>query len=565
MIQVLLAVALLGASVGLALHAATRISVTADEPKHIGTAVHALSSGRCCLGRDNGPSVAIHALPLVGTAEQSQGHLVPGRNPWETGTRFLLERPDFVATVLRSRLVSVLLLAGLGVMVFLWSQHLYGPAGGLISLALFAFSPLLLAHGSLVSTDLHAAFFGTLACYAWFRARAPGAGEPRRLLASVCLGLALAAKYTLLALLPAFFVLDLQSARRGGAKLHRALASAGVYLGASLFPALLVLWLLYGARIDPMPLNGGPSTVPFLADWFDGLRALLAQNEQGWPAYLLGEYRTGSWWYYFPVAFAVKTPLPALLAVFAALVVTPWLEKVDLHREAFVWLPALVLFGVAVASNLNLGIRHLLPIYPLAHIFAGRLARVRFRSSPVWRTALVLLGLWYVGGTVRQHPDHLSFFNEIVGGERGGWRVLADSNLDMGQGLRALGRQLEAQEIPAVRLAYLGPIPPEAYGIPQQPLPAPLEALEGEPYTDSFGRRELLAVSVNLLAGVVPQARDTYAWLRPREPVARLEGALFLFDITGDAEAKRALVEIYTAAGAARFAEVERARLRDEP
>jgi hypothetical protein len=552
---------LLACSIALAFATSRHASLTADEPKHLGTALFHATAGRCCLGRDNNPSLVLNALPLLSAEHPGRSSLVPGSDPWRSGRELLLAEPDLESTILHARLPSLALLLTLGVIVFAWARSLYGASGGLLSLFLFSFSPTLLAHGSLATGDIHAACFITLAAFVYARFL----DRPRlgRLLASgLTLGLALAAKFSALALLPSFALLGLVAGPWGERRLPGRLVPHAASLAAILGVATCVLFAAYGATGTRVPLGGGEASLPGFADYLDGLARVRVLAEQGWNSYLLGEYRLGGWWYYYPIALAVKTPIPALLAFAASWTMTPWIAGLDRRREACVWIPASMLLAAALTSDLNIGVRHLLPVLPLLHVFCGRL--VKLELGPAYlRGALVAAGgAWYVLGTLSHHPHHLSYFNEVTGGPERGHLVLADSNLDWGQSLRDLRRFLDAEGVDAVRLASFGPTPPGRYGIRYQPLPSFDRHAEDTVHREGFGERELLVVSAYDLMGIDPSMRRTYAWLREREPIARPGYSFFVYDVTDDLEAQRKLVRLYQEDGDTDLASLERARLR---
>lgn len=558
---VLLILCILASCAALAYHTAVRSSLTADETKHIATAVYRLEKGRCCLGRDNSPSLALNALLLLPGEHPGLHHLVPRTGAWRAGRRFLREELDLEAAILKARLPSIALLVGLGLIVFAWSRSLYGTAGGFISLFLVAFSPSLLAHGSLAAADIHAAFFMTLALwsYARFTDRPGWIGG---LGAGACLGLALSAKYTGLILIPCFGIAGLFGWSRSRSSVGRVLLAHAGSLAGIVLVAFLVVWLAYGGVVSSEPLSRGDPTIPLFADFVSGLQLVWAYSSIGWPAYLLEEYSDGGWWYYYPVAMLVKTPLPALIAVVASVVLTPWIARVDWRREGCVALTASVLLAAAMTSKLNIGIRHVLPIYPLLYICAGRLALLRLRPSWVATALLVVGGAWYLLGTLRAHPHHLAYYNEAAGGPGGGYRIVADSAIDWGQDLKELRSFMDRENVDAIRLAYFGGLSPGSYGIRYQPLPSFDRYVEDPGYSGSFGDRELLVVSAYSLLGIHPARRQTYQWLRKREPVARPGYSLFAYDITGDLEAHLELIRIYRDAEWPQLEALEIERLR---
>lgn len=582
----LLFAGLLATSAGLALHTATRSSLTADEPKHVASALYHLYKQRCCLGSSMGPTIALNGVLLLGDRHPGLSHLLfPRVNPWKAGRQFLLAEPSLDETIWKIRLPSIAFLVGLGLIVMAWSRALYGPLGGAISLFLFAFSPALLGYGSLASGDILTAFFMTLApwSYARFTERPSWLGL---LVTGASLGLALCTKHSALVLIPSFVLLGFLARRITPSSVDPGAEPAVVGFGmkgtvvrdyrrslAALFfhaaslagilaVAAVFVWLAYGGNSSAIALNGGPPTLPGFADYLFGLMKVRQLNTLGWDSYLLGSYRRGGWWYYFPLVLAVKVPIPALLAFAAAILLTPRITGPGARREAFVWIPAAAFLSVAMMSNVNIGVRHLLPMLPLLHIFAGRLAGLSMGSLRFRLGLLVLGGIWYAAGSLLNHPQHLGYFNEVVGGPSGGYRVAADSNVDWGQDLKELSRYLKRERIPAIRLAYFGPTPPGRYGIRYQALPSFNAHREDPVHMGSFGRRELLVVSVNNLLGIHPSLRDTYGWLRERQPVARPGPSLLVYDVTGDLEAYQAIIDVYEKTGNPAFAALERERLK---
>ena len=228
-----------------------------------------------------------------------------------------------------------------------------------------------------------------------------------------------------------------------------------------------------------------------------GLLENYMQARGGHRAYLMGRMSRNGWWYFFPVAFLMKTPIPFLIFILLAVAAIRMRWEWD---ESLLLLPAAVLFAVAMKAHIDIGIRHLLPIYPLLAIFCGRLFAVirQIRTSaggaqPSTDTCrhwtlggTILIGLlccWSVFETARVHPLYLTYFNEIAGGPEGGHRFLVDSNLDWGQDLIRLHRALKQHHLGTIGLAYFGTAEPNAYGIDYIPLDTkPLVPLPaGEP------------------------------------------------------------------------------------
>src|SRR5262249_24607832 len=146
--------------------------------------------------------------------------------------------------------------------------------------------------------------------------------------------------------------------------------------------------------------------------------------------FLLGMYSSSGWWYYFPVAFAVKTPIPVLLLIAGAFYYS--YRKGMLVQAGPILIPASLIFGIALLTPLNIGYRHILPVLPFLFVFCSQLANLDWSKE---RRAVYVLGgaaLWLVMSALLTCPNYLSYFNEAIGGPVRGSRILSDSNLDWG-------------------------------------------------------------------------------------------------------------------------------------
>src|SRR4029077_14274304 len=133
-------------------------------------------------------------------------------------------------------------------------------------------------------------------------------------------------------------------------------------------------------------------------------------------------YSTKGWWYYFPAAFALKTPLPTILLLLASLV---YAARKARWRSALIFLvPAVVYFLICVYSGFNIGYRHLLPVLPLLFLFIGQLATVDWRPRQRWVWLSAPIFLWLVVGSMRIFPHYLAYFNELAGGPAAGYTKL---------------------------------------------------------------------------------------------------------------------------------------------
>jgi hypothetical protein len=203
--------------------------------------------------------------------------------------------------------------------------------------------------------------------------------------------------------------------------------------------------------------------------WLYGL-AHVDRYSRWRPAFFMGEYRTTGWLGFFPVAFLLKTPLPALAVLgLAGLCLL-------MHRGApgrrgrlgYRLVPLLVLAvvygGYALTFHLNIGHRHILPLYPVLYIGAGAVALGFRRRGLALMTAILLAG--HTAASLAIRPDYLAYFNPLLGGPTRAYEHLVDSSLDWGQDLPGLKRWLNTHARgERVYLSYFGSGSPADEGI----------------------------------------------------------------------------------------------------
>jgi hypothetical protein len=386
-----------------------------------------------------------------------------------------------------------------GWLVFRWGQAIFGTGSGLLALALWCLSPNLLAHAGVVTMDMGLTACFVLASYLFWRTLR----EPGLLRAALCgaaLGLALLVKFIAALLLPiwAITLFSLWCARlhpRLRAQLPaappgRSAVAQGLVLLAT---ALVVVNAGYGFegtgrrldsfRFESAELRGGGEAAPvrgttssardnrFEGTWLGALPVPLPEHfvlgfdatrrhsEAGYPAYLFGEWRRGGWRKYQLMTLLLKVPLGTwlltLLALAAALA-RPRFRGDPVSECALLIPPAVFLLAVSFLTDINLGLRYVLPVLPFWFLWISRLGRPG-SSGQRWRWLVVGALVWNLLCVVRVHPHHLSYFNEIAGGPEEGHRYLLDSNLDWGQDLHALSSWLERHRPgEPVGLAYFG-------------------------------------------------------------------------------------------------------------
>ncbi len=270
--------------------------------------------------------------------------------------------------------------------------------------------------------------------------------------------------------------------------------------------------------------------------FYHGFSNFAAHNAGGHPSYLLGQYSSSGWWYYFPVVFLVKTPT-ADLALFGFFLASGLVvlfrrgARAKLRHMGTSWATILVpgglYFALSMTSRIDLGVRHLLPFYPFFFIAvaAGFFALVR-SAWPRW-TGPLLIGVLALlaAESLWAGPDYLSFFNLLSGGTWHGPHYLLDSNIDWGEDVKKL-RIYMNKLTPRGQycLEYFGAAEPNYYGIENPGYVARTNQPVERQNMDC-----MVAISATLLYDLY-EAPESFTWLRARKPVGRV-GGIWIFDV----------------------------------
>ncbi|MET8246420.1 phospholipid carrier-dependent glycosyltransferase [Streptomyces sp. NPDC005202] len=474
-----LAVVLLLAQMAVAMvTAAAEQTPTIDEPVYVGTAAVYLREHSLAYNPEHPPlgklviaagvAVANPHVDASYTGDQGQvgRHLLyeSGNDPWRL--------------MLWARLPVIALTLLFGLVVFAFARELIGAVGGLVALALYAFSPDLVAHGSLATLDVQAAgFVLTSAWLLWRGRRRPRLYLP---LAGAALGAALATKMSALPAVPVLLLLAALSgwsARRPSGRTTRARTPALVAGWVSVMAAVsvAVVWAAYlvvDPRLrrtsrEPVPSVHGLRAVlvdllPFPEAYRNGMRIQFGLEDYPWQGYLFGHVYTGARWYYLPAALLVKTPL-GMLVLWAA--GTAALVAVRRLRPAapYVLVPPAVLLAAAMHSSRDFGTRYALFMPMFLAVATAAVLAVRRRWAPIAAGALVA---FVAVSSLRTYPYYLPYSNEAFGGPAGTHLRLHDSNVDWGQDLGRLADRLRTR-YPHERiwLVYKGSGVPSFYGI----------------------------------------------------------------------------------------------------
>ncbi len=409
-----------------------------------------------------------------------------------------------------------------------WSTRLGGTLAGLIATLLGAFSPNLIAHSALATTDLTAAASLTVAAFSLWHFQNSQRSWTTWLFAAVCLGIGLSGKMTNLILLPIWFVAIFF---QQGAPLRR----WGDLIGMGLIGGV-VLWGFYRFGWGPITTISQELILP--AGYFlDNLIISFSHVNQGHAvSYFWGQIKYNDGWLaYFPVAFTIKTQLPFLILLITALVTRP---KILLQQKSL-WMPVFFVLAVSIGANLNIGFRHILPVMPLLFVFTAvaisQLVSSDFSAGLNMNVPTAIVGVllvWMIGRTVVQHPNHLSFFNELIGGSANGHLYLADSNLDWGQDLFAAEQYLDTRDVKN------GMISPSLTVGSVYRLDYPRINLENADFSAANPSQGTYIIGYNRLKGIVLSTSEINQlnWFKQQEPIDTLNDTMVVYQVD---EAKR--------------------------
>jgi 4-amino-4-deoxy-L-arabinose transferase-like glycosyltransferase len=403
---------------------------TADEPAHIASGMEWLDKHVYRYEPQHPPLARVAAAVgpyLLGI--RSQGTPGTGLEPESLeGARILYSGHHYDLTLAVARLGILPFFWVACLALYVWGKRYYGGAAAVTALFFFSFLPPVLAHAGLATTDMavtallgaaYVAALGWVSSPTWRRGVLFGAAT----------GLAAVAKFSSLVFFPA--------------------AIALAFAGHLIFERLPLATLVHACK-QRLPSFGlavanGALVVAAayrfsLSAFFAGIRAVAAHNAEGHPAYLLGRRSSGGFWYYYPVVLAVKTPL-ALLALVALAMLWTVRDGSRLRRDWPVLAFAAGVLLVAMFGRINIGVRHILPVYFAFCLLAGA-AVTEPAARPRLRWALGAMLVWFAGSSLWCHPDYLAYTNELAGSAPE--KVLADSDLDWGQDMKRLSARLRA-------------------------------------------------------------------------------------------------------------------------
>ncbi len=539
--------------------AISRKSITNDEIVHIPAGYYHLVAGEFQLNNEHPPLVKMWAaLPLLFVQpDEPPPPKTADENfmerTWGFHARFWqANRERFAVVTFWPRLMMIPIALALGALIFMFARKLFGETAALIAVALYILEPTVLAHGRVVHTDLPAAFvyllfFFTLHYYA----EAPG--TRRALLLGLACGVALLTKFSMVVILPVLIVclgVRIWTTRKEKRERSQVLLHAGLV-------AVVILFLVNAAYyFSRPPLEASDirwvalKSAPIFSEVITSLRVLskiiptyylfgfynvLVHGHYGHATSLMGQYNDLGWWYYFPIAFALKTTIPFLLLAITAMAWAVWrlVVKRD-SRFLLLVVPVGLYTAIALTSHINIGIRHFLPVYPFLFMAGGALAaEVLRRRNRLGTVAMVILFGLMSYEAVRTFPNYTSYMNQLAS-RRPHWYYLSDSNVEWGDDVGELAAYLKARGETKVSAALSGGWSTLVqYGVEY------LDMVSMPP--DATPETRYVAIGASFLNGsVVPgdenligrrsfERTDLFARYRDREPEAVFGNSIYLY------------------------------------
>lgn len=561
---------------------------TFDEVAHVGAGYSYLTQRDYRMNPEHPPLIKdLSAIPLLflnlnfpkDSVTWTQATPAVWWHQFDFGSQFLYRsgnNPDQI--LFWSRIPMMLVLIFLGWFLFRWSKKLFGNKAALITVFLFSLSPTFLAHGRFVTTDVGASTGMVLATYFWLKLLKNPA-KKSVILAGLFFGIAMIIKFSLILLLPFFGIITLIYAwlwpenQKRYTSLFKYVCMSVI---AGIIGVLFIIWPVYQFHVSnypiekniqdaqtllnttsvPKPLIGidiflikNPVFRP-IGQYALGLLTAMNRTATGNNTYFMGQVSADSWRTYFPVVYAIKEPLIlhilTLISVLTALYfIFKKLLSGNLIKNSFDWIKnhftefsmlifLFIYWATSIFSNLNIGIRHILPVFPFTILLTSGVIASLLKEPylKLKYATLGILAVWQIASVILIYPHFLAYFNELIGGPNNGYKYVVDSNLDWGEDLRRLNDWLNKNGINKIYLDYFGGGDTKYY------LGDKFYPWWGKRDPSEFPKGNYLAVSANQLQGgrAVPakkfdQSCDYYNWINDYPLVAKIGYSIFIYKI----------------------------------
>ena len=501
----------------------------------------------------------------------------------------------------RTRLAAGTITILLGLLVFLATREFFGTGAAFITLSLLAFDPNLLAHGALVTTDSALSCFMFASVYAFYRyVKVPTIW--RMAVVGLAVGLALASKHTGFLVLPILLLLAFAEIARstknaiGTSQIRKVLGQQSLKIVTSLagitLIGLVILWSFYGFRYQARP--DGLQLSPPLAEYIKGLEphetwtiSTLARwhvlpesylygladvrlTANFYTSYVLGKIYAHGVWFYFPIAFLIKSTVGFLVLLLMSLIVIG-ARRLNCWREIlFLTVPPAFYLVVAFTVGMNIGVRHILPVYVFLSVLIGGAAWALIKRNRKWGYVVASLLVIHAVSSLRTFPAYIAYANEMWGGPSQTYKYLTDSNVDWAQQLKATKVYLDRRGVQDCWFVYFGEAVADFkyYGIPCKPLPTVVTLWLNERLEVPVSIDGPVLISAGTLSGFEfgPGTLNPYEQFKHLTPTDVIQHGVFVFDghfeiplasalnhmqkaqnLLGAKQAEQALIEAQTA------------------
>jgi hypothetical protein len=527
---------------------AFRNSVTFDESAHLPAGLSYwrfarfdIFSSTPPLPRLAGSWPALFLSPRVPEIERFS-KTPPEARPFLYAETFLNENRDQYPRIFLWGRLGIIPISLLGCwLIYHWASKLYDPTAALVPTAIYALCPNIIAHGSIVGTDIPTMVAMTAALYAWWRFCKTQTWK-WWIISTLLVAISMLCKQTAILLwggmlITAWFLIPrtMTAWRRiilayvGTAAATLVLINVGYLFQGTFRP--LDEFQFTSPRFQSLQAHMPGLRLPLPAPLVEGSDMLSMEMQHGFSAYLLGEQYLGSKWYYFPIALLCKLPIATMLLFAWALasmaeLIPPRRAPTDDERAILATCVFYLLFCMFL-GHLNVGVKYILPLFPIAFLLLGRIGIVMKEQTAFTRAGVVTLTLALVVEVLVIAPRFMSFINIAWGGPSRAYTVINDCNIDWGQGLLDLKRWMTDHDVKRLQLCYFGMVEPSVYGIDY----VPLVQNSDEPY---------VAVSSFFMTGMAQRlhTRDGpsgwihipfYRELQEKNPVAVVGGTIFIF------------------------------------
>lgn len=568
--EIVLPFILLTVMAGFLIFSARSDTATMDEAPHIPSGYSYVLKSDMRLNPEHPPLVkALAGIPVlflrnVNFPENHPAWREGINDQWSFGFDFLYRSGNDAEKIVHAaRIAPIFLTLLLGFFIWRWARELVGTRWALLPLFLFSFSPNFVGHGKLVTTDVGAALGVFISLY-FFTKYLKAETRKNLLIAGLSLGIGLSLKFPVAFVVPVIVGMGLLHAFvsggiRGALSIIIKLAGVGVIAALVLLSVYLLVTWNYPVERQVRDANyilasyGFRPTVnlmlwmmekPVLRAWAQYLFGFLMNLQRaagGHTTYFLGEISASGWWYYFPLVYLIKEPIPILVVVFlGALVGLFGLMKTlqgrqgpvsQLLRDQIGEVGMLLFIAgfwfSSVTSHLNIGVRHIFPTLPLLYLLSAKAVKSWAGADRKKIGFICMLAAWLFYEFVSVSPHFIAYFNEFIGGPKNAAHYVVDSNLDWGQDLKRLRDFVVKNDIKTIKVDYFGGGDAPYYlGNHYEPL------VRGVP------QKGWIAVSASFLKGgqgrFAPGHRDEccyYLWLNQYEPVAKIGYSIYVYFI----------------------------------